>query len=108
MWRGPVNSAVLATTTHRRWGGMSDGTSTQVRVQIINKCKALMASRRLYKKGSPYEEEGGEKKGVRIEEQCKNHSLPTGTHIHSPRLLRLRIYGCEGDLLSFNYCIAQL
>ena len=51
IWRGPVNSATLVTTTHRKMRGMSDGTDTQVRVQMINKCKALMTSRRLYKKG---------------------------------------------------------
>ena len=51
-----MNSAALATTTHRKIKGVSDGTNTQVGVQIINKCKAMMASRRLYKKGSPYEE----------------------------------------------------
>ena len=46
-----MNSAVLATTTHRKMGGMSDGTGIQVSVQMINKCKALMTSRRLYNKG---------------------------------------------------------
>ena len=56
-----MNSVALTTTTHRKMEGVSDGTSTQVRVQIINKCKALMASRRLYKKGSPHEEGEGEK-----------------------------------------------
>ena len=50
-----MNSTALATTTHRKMEGVSDGTSTQVRVQIINTCKAMMASRRLYKKGSPHE-----------------------------------------------------
>ena len=53
-----MNSTVLATTTH-------------VRVQIINKCKAMMASRRLYKKGSPHEERD-RKKGMRTEEQKNN------------------------------------
>ena len=44
----------LTTTTHRKIGEMSDGTGTQVKVQIINKCKVLMTSRRLYKRrGSP-------------------------------------------------------
>ena len=51
MWRRLVNNVALATSTHRKMGGMSDGTDTQVKVQIINKCKALMTSRRLYKKG---------------------------------------------------------
>ena len=63
MWRGLVNSVALATTTHRKMEGMSNGAGTQVKVQMINKCKALMTSRGLYKKGSPHEEGDGEKKG---------------------------------------------
>ena len=60
-----MNSAALATTTHRKVEGVSDETSTQVGAQIINKCKVMMASRRLYKKGSPHkEEEGGKKRGT--------------------------------------------
>ena len=51
MWRGLVNSVALATTTHRKMGEMSDGTGTQVKVQMINKCKVLMTSRGLYKRG---------------------------------------------------------
>ena len=51
MWRGLVNSAALVTTTHRKMGGMSDGTDTQVKVRMINKCKALMTLRGLYKRG---------------------------------------------------------
>ena len=57
-----MNSAALATTTHRRMERMSDGTDTQVRVQMINKCKTLMTSRRLYNMGSPHEEGDGEKR----------------------------------------------
>ena len=51
MWRGLANSVTLATTTHKKMGEMSDGTSTQVKVQIINKCKVLMTLRELYKRG---------------------------------------------------------
>ena len=51
MWRGLVNSVTLATTTHRKMGEVSDGTGTQVKVQMINKCKVLMTSRGLYKRG---------------------------------------------------------
>ena len=51
MWRGLANSVILATTTHRKMGEMSDGTGTQVKIQIINKCKILMTSRGLYKRG---------------------------------------------------------
>ena len=50
MWRGQANSVTLATTTHRKIGKMSDGTDTQVKIQMMNKCKVLMTSRRLYKR----------------------------------------------------------
>ena len=71
MWRRLVNSAALATTTHRKMEGVSDGASTQVGVQIINKCKATMALRRLYKKRSPHEE-GHMKKGRGREKELEN------------------------------------
>ena len=71
MWRRPVNSTALATTTHRKMEGVSDGTDIQVRVQIINKCKVMMASRRLYKKGSPHEE-GHMKKERGREKELEN------------------------------------
>ena len=51
MWKGLANNIALATTTHRKMGEMSDGTDTQMKVQMINKCKALMTSKGLYKKG---------------------------------------------------------
>ena len=50
MWRGLVNSVTLATTTHRKMREMFDRTGTQVKVQMINKCKDLMTSRGLYKR----------------------------------------------------------
>ena len=46
-----MNSIALATTTHRKMGEMSDETGTQVKVQMINKCKAPMTLRGLYKRG---------------------------------------------------------
>ena len=45
-----MNSVALATTTHRKTGRMSDGIGTQLKVQMINKCKTLMTSRGLYKR----------------------------------------------------------
>ena len=51
MWRGLANNVILATTTHRKMGEMSDGTGTKVKVQMINKCKVLMTSKGLYKRG---------------------------------------------------------
>ena len=48
MWRRPPNSTALATTTHKKPEGVSDGTGTQVRAQMINKCKTKMTQRELY------------------------------------------------------------
>ena len=48
MWRRPLNSAALATTTHRRPERVSDGTSTQVVAQMINKCRIKIVQRELY------------------------------------------------------------
>ena len=45
MWRRPLNNAILATTTHRKPKKVSDGISTQVRVQMINKCRIKMIQR---------------------------------------------------------------
>ena len=53
MWRRPLNSAALATTTHRRSEGVSDGTSTQVGTQMINKCRMKRVEERLYNGKDP-------------------------------------------------------
>ena len=37
IWRRPLNSATLATTTHRKPERMSDGTSTQLVTQMIKR-----------------------------------------------------------------------
>ena len=42
MWRRRLNSEVLATTTHRKPREVSDGISTQVISQTIDKCKVKM------------------------------------------------------------------
>ena len=53
----------MATTTHRKMGKMSDGTGTQVKVQMINKCKALITSRGQYKRReSPRKRDGKKRK----------------------------------------------
>ena len=75
MWRGLANSVILATTTHRKMGEISDGTGTQVKVQMINKCKVLMTSRGYIREGSPHEEEDEKKEELRTKEEEKNHSL---------------------------------
>ena len=48
MWRRPLNSAALAITTHRRLEGVSDGISTQVATQMINKCRMKIVQEGLY------------------------------------------------------------
>ena len=42
MWRRPLNSAALATSTHKEPERVSNGTSTQVVAWMINKWKAKM------------------------------------------------------------------
>ena len=48
MLRRPLNSTALATTTHKKPEKAFDGTCTQVRAQIINKCRIKMVQRELY------------------------------------------------------------
>ena len=58
MWRRPLNSAVLATTTHKKPKRVFDGTGTQVRTQIIKKCRIKIIPRELYNvRGPPYPED---------------------------------------------------
>ena len=53
MWRRPLNSAVLATITHRKPKREFDGTSTQVRAQMMNKYRVKMIQRELYNVRDP-------------------------------------------------------
>ena len=53
MWRRPLNSAILATTTHKKPEKVSNETYTQVRAQIINKCRIKMVQRELYNVRNP-------------------------------------------------------
>ena len=53
MWRKPLNNAALATATHKRPKRVSDGTDTQVRAQMVNKCRIRMVQRELYNVKDP-------------------------------------------------------
>ena len=53
MWRRPLNSAALATTTHRKPEEVSDGTSTQVVAQMTNKCRIKIVQKELYNVRDP-------------------------------------------------------
>ena len=46
--RRPLNSATLATATHKELRRVSDGTGAQVGVWMINKCKDQMIGEGLY------------------------------------------------------------
>ena len=52
-WRRPLNSTALATTTHRKLKNVPDGTGTQVRAQMINKCSIKIVHRELYNMRDP-------------------------------------------------------
>ena len=56
-----MNSAVLVVATHRRLGGASNGTNTQVMAYIIKKWKAMINEKQLYNVRDPPEREGLEK-----------------------------------------------
>ena len=53
IWKRPLNSAVLATTTQRMSERMSDGTSTQVVAQMTNKCRIKIVQKELYNVRDP-------------------------------------------------------
>ena len=44
-----MNSVTLANATYKGPGKVADGTSTQVRVQMINRCRVKMSQKGLYK-----------------------------------------------------------
>ena len=53
MWRRLLNSSTLATTIYRKSERVSNGTSTQVRAQIINKCRMKTIQMELYNMRDP-------------------------------------------------------
>ena len=60
-----MNNAALATTTHRKPKRMSNGTGTQVRAQMINKCGIKIAQSGLYNERDPPSSEEEKEKGKR-------------------------------------------
>ena len=53
MWRRPLNSAALTITTHRKPKRVSNGTGTQIKAQITNKCKIKIVQKELYNVRDP-------------------------------------------------------
>ena len=48
MWRKHLNSEILVITTHREPKEVFDGTDTQVKSQMNDKCKIKMIRKELY------------------------------------------------------------
>ena len=57
-----MNSVILANATHKEPRKMADETSTQVRVQMINRCRVKMNKKELYKVGDSPQRERERKK----------------------------------------------
>ena len=62
--RRPLNSAILDTTTHKKPERVSNGISTQIRTQMINKCRIKMVQRELYNVKDPPEEGIGKREKI--------------------------------------------
>ena len=58
MWKKRLNSVTLVNVTHRGPGKVTDGTSTQVRVHMINRCRVKMSKKGLYKLGDSLQKGG--------------------------------------------------
>ena len=53
IWRRLLNSVILAITTHRKPERVSDGTNTQVKAQMTNKCSIKMIQKKIYNVKDP-------------------------------------------------------
>ena len=53
MWRRHLNSDTLVTTTHKKSEEVADGTDTQVKSQMNNKCRVKIIQRELYNVKNP-------------------------------------------------------
>ena len=53
MWRRHLNSDILVTTTHKELEEVADGTNTQVKSQINDKCRVKMILKKLYNVKNP-------------------------------------------------------
>ena len=53
MFMRPLNNAVFTTTAHKKPKRVSDGIGTQVRAQMINKCRINIAQNELYNVRDP-------------------------------------------------------
>ena len=62
MWRKHLNSETLVTTTHKEPEDVADGTNTQVKSQMNDKCRVKMIRKELYNVKNPLCKRGGKKR----------------------------------------------
>ena len=91
MWRRPLNSATLATTTHREPKRVSNGTGTQVEARMINKCRMKMVQRRIYNVKDPSWREDWKKRDKTLQ-QSKLSLYPSMINLYKRDLLELKGY----------------
>ena len=53
MWKRHLNSETLVTTTHKKPEDVTDGTDTQVKSQMNDKCRVKMIRKELYNVKNP-------------------------------------------------------
>ena len=102
MWRKPLNNVVLTTTIHRKPGKVSDGTSTQVKAQMIDKCRIKMIQKKIYNVRDP-PWKGDRKKKERILQQSKMSLYPIVINLYKCELLRLKVHWYQNLLFVFDY-----
>ena len=84
MWRRHLNSETLVTTTHKEPEDMSDGTNTQVKSQMNDKCRVKMIKKEIYNEKNPL---------------CKGRFL--GKEKKKEKKRGCLIYKKKGELLGF-------
>ena len=99
MWRRYLNSEVLATTTHKRPGEVSDGIGTQVISQMIDKCKVKMILRELYNVKNPLWKRDWRNSRTEDSKLIYNYTQSKLIYMNA-KLLRLRV--CSYLSLKFN------
>ena len=63
MSRRHLNSESFVTTTHKEPEDVADGTDTQVKSQMNDKCRVKMIRKELYNVKNPLWKKGGKRKG---------------------------------------------
>ena len=63
MSRRHLNSETFVTTTHKEPEDVADGTDTQVKSQMNDKCRVKMIRKELYNVKNPLWKKGGKRKG---------------------------------------------